>query len=274
MKTRFKISELAKMFGISKQTLIFYHKKGILIPDYIDPENSYRYYSNTQVWDLLFILTLKEAEFSLNEIQKYASLKKIDKSIEFLEKKTFEIDEKIKILKKSKEKINKKILSLKEVNLNKHEEIEIVEESKKYWYKIKLKNKTADKEIVETYETLRKLAEKNKISSPIYITKTNLNDFKKGEIIPVEEIGILVEEVEKFSEKDEIKELENGKFLKVKHKAEYDSLEKTYSLLIEEIIENYSAENLIFYEFASEILLPMENGIGGIAEIFYKINDN
>lgn len=31
MKNRYKISELAKIANISKQTLIFYHKKGIFL---------------------------------------------------------------------------------------------------------------------------------------------------------------------------------------------------------------------------------------------------
>lgn len=47
MKNRYKISELAKIANISKQTLIFYHKKGILVPEYIDGVNEYRYYSNS-----------------------------------------------------------------------------------------------------------------------------------------------------------------------------------------------------------------------------------
>ncbi|MEG2381739.1 MAG: S-layer homology domain-containing protein, partial [Oscillospiraceae bacterium] len=37
--------------------------------DYIDEENGYRYYSNSQIWDLFFIITLKEAGFSLEEIK-------------------------------------------------------------------------------------------------------------------------------------------------------------------------------------------------------------
>lgn len=36
MKNRYKISELAKLANISKQTLIFYHKKDILVPEYIE----------------------------------------------------------------------------------------------------------------------------------------------------------------------------------------------------------------------------------------------
>lgn len=40
----YQIGEVSKITGISKDTLHFYTKTGLLIPDYIDPENQYRYY--------------------------------------------------------------------------------------------------------------------------------------------------------------------------------------------------------------------------------------
>ena len=234
-----------------------------MIPDYIDPVNSYRYYSNTQIWDLMFILTLKEAEFSLRDIQKYSESKSVNESVDFLEKKISSIERKIEKLRKAKSEIDKKILSLKEIDLDKDETVENIKKYKSYWYKIGLKNKNDDKEMAKIYEKLREIAKKNKILFPVYITKTKWVNKR----IVIEEIGILVENRKGFSEKLEV--LEGGNFLKLKHKAEYDNLEKTYLKLIEKI-ENKEKE-LIFYEFCSEVLLPLEKGIGGILEIFYKI---
>ena len=84
MKNRYKISEMAKIFNISRQTLIFYHKKNILVPYIVDEINGYRYYSNEQIWELFFLLTLKKAGFSLEEIKEFTELKNSDKSIEFI----------------------------------------------------------------------------------------------------------------------------------------------------------------------------------------------
>ena len=42
MEHRFTAGEIAKLSGLSKQTILFYDKKGILKPDYVDPDNGYR----------------------------------------------------------------------------------------------------------------------------------------------------------------------------------------------------------------------------------------
>ncbi|MGL5611694.1 MerR family transcriptional regulator, partial [Cetobacterium sp.] len=139
MKNRYKISELAKLANISKQTLIFYHKKDILVPEYIDEINGYRYYSNSQIWDLFFIITLKEAGFSLEEIKNYIKVKNPTKNIEFLEEKIYDIDKKIDELRKSKNRITEKIVCLKEMLSNLEEKVEItnLKEMKVYFIKIK-----------------------------------------------------------------------------------------------------------------------------------------
>lgn len=39
MQHRFTAGELAKLSGLSRQAILFYDKKGILKPDYVNPEN-------------------------------------------------------------------------------------------------------------------------------------------------------------------------------------------------------------------------------------------
>lgn len=267
MKKKFKTMEVAKMFGISKQTLIFYHKKGVLVPEYIDPKNGYRYYSTQQIWELMFILTLKEAEFSLSEIAQYSRIKNIDKSIEFLENKMIDIDRKIESLKKSRKKIDMKIKSLKDVK--REEQIEKVVKKDIFWYSIELKNPKDENEMALIYEKLRRVAKNNGIDYPIYITKTDLSNYQEGEIIPVKKIGILIEKTMKFSK--EVEKIEKGKFLKLKHNSEYENIEKTYLKLLKEIKEKYDIKNPIFYEYSSEVFLQFEKGIGGIVEICCRI---
>lgn len=38
----YRIGEVSKITGISKDTLHFYNKIGLVVPDYTDPENQYR----------------------------------------------------------------------------------------------------------------------------------------------------------------------------------------------------------------------------------------
>lgn len=62
-----KISEMAKMCGISRQTLILYDKNGLLKPAYVS-ETGYRYYSVDQLPYLRLICLLKSLGVTLAEL--------------------------------------------------------------------------------------------------------------------------------------------------------------------------------------------------------------
>ena len=66
----FTVSEMAKIFGITDQTVRFYHKKGLLIPEAID-QNGYRRYAHNQIYTLAMICYLRKANLSIDEIGKY-----------------------------------------------------------------------------------------------------------------------------------------------------------------------------------------------------------
>lgn len=74
MKPRFTTGELARLTGISKQTLIFYDRAGVFSPGEKDPGNGYRYYGADQLEMLDHILILKDMGLSLREIRAFLSL--------------------------------------------------------------------------------------------------------------------------------------------------------------------------------------------------------
>lgn len=74
MKPRFTTGELARLNGISKQTLIFYDRAGVFSPSEKDPHNGYRYYGADQLELLDHILILKDMGLSLKEIRAFLSL--------------------------------------------------------------------------------------------------------------------------------------------------------------------------------------------------------
>ncbi len=65
MKT---VSALAKAFGLSRSTLLYYDRQGLLKPDARSPAN-YRLYSEKTVARLSFITTLRETGLSLEKIK-------------------------------------------------------------------------------------------------------------------------------------------------------------------------------------------------------------
>ena len=74
MQPRFTTGELARLNGISKQTLIFYDRAGVFSPSEKDPHNGYRYYGADQLEMLDHILILKDMGLSLKEIRAFLSL--------------------------------------------------------------------------------------------------------------------------------------------------------------------------------------------------------
>ena len=69
MKT---ISQIAKLSGISVRTLQYYDEIGLLKPSNLS-ESGYRLYDEEALGKLQQILTLKELDFSLKEIQQLLS---------------------------------------------------------------------------------------------------------------------------------------------------------------------------------------------------------
>ncbi len=63
--------QLANLHNITKQTVLFYDKNGLLPPAYVNNENGYRYYSTSQYLTLALILNLRKMNVSLSDIRAY-----------------------------------------------------------------------------------------------------------------------------------------------------------------------------------------------------------
>ena len=63
------IGEFSNICQVSAKTLRYYAEIGLILPEEINPENGYRYYSIRQLETMLFINRLKSYSFSLEEIK-------------------------------------------------------------------------------------------------------------------------------------------------------------------------------------------------------------
>ena len=64
----FQIGDIAKLLHLSVGTLRHYEKQGLLMPEYIDPETGYRYYSTRQFESLNTIRYLRVLDTPLEQI--------------------------------------------------------------------------------------------------------------------------------------------------------------------------------------------------------------
>lgn len=64
----YSIGEFSKISGLPVKTLRFYHERGLLDPAAVDPETGYRYYDERNLETAFVIRTLRQFEFSLDDI--------------------------------------------------------------------------------------------------------------------------------------------------------------------------------------------------------------
>lgn len=93
----YSISEMAGMFPLSRQTLIYYDKIGLFKPTYVNDEN-YRYYASTQIPTLRLICMLREMGLGLKEIGQLVSENNVDDIVLHLCERRDSIDAQIREL--------------------------------------------------------------------------------------------------------------------------------------------------------------------------------
>lgn len=114
MDNRFTAGELASLSGLSKQAILFYDKKGILKPEYIDPHNHYRYYTADQLELLDSILMLKEMGLSLEEIRAFLAHRSDRQAVATMKTQKQKIRRKIRSLQLVEKRLSRKIQMLEQ----------------------------------------------------------------------------------------------------------------------------------------------------------------
>ncbi|MDB8792055.1 MerR family transcriptional regulator [Romboutsia sp. 1001216sp1] len=98
--------QVSKIFNISKDTLRYYDKMGLLKPD-INKSNGYRYYSQEHIDQLNLILATKDLDISLADIKETIESEELYKYKELVNKQEKLIEEKIESLKRKQKQLKK-----------------------------------------------------------------------------------------------------------------------------------------------------------------------
>ncbi len=98
MKMYFSIGETAQTLNLKPSTLRYYDEIGLVIPEYVDPETGYRYYTIPQFQKLDRIRYLKNIGLSLPQIQEVIETGKVDTLMPFLNEKKREYKQHIREL--------------------------------------------------------------------------------------------------------------------------------------------------------------------------------
>ena len=107
MKDYYKIGEISKIYGIGRDSLMYYEDIGILKP--FRDKNGYRMYKLSDIWRLNLMKELRSLNFPMKKIKEYLDDRNIESTKEILNTEIILIDEKIEELLSYKQNIMKRL---------------------------------------------------------------------------------------------------------------------------------------------------------------------
>ena len=264
MKNEYRITEVAKFFNISRQTLIYYDKIGLFKPHKVQDENSHRYYSSQQFSDLRFILTLKKSGLSLSEIKKYVQSKDRREGLEFLEEKTRLLQEKIEELKASKETIDKKISETKKLMIL-EKDLPIIRKGETIkTILVGVEKPYGNLEFERAFLSVSELGKTFAFEDKKYLITVDMENLKRGNYLDTKYLGLILPE--DFTHKEE-KILKENTVASIVHRGalknigdSYDKLKKYIDVKGYEIIGDSR-------EIHNQVFVHLGDGAGTTLEI-------
>ena len=104
----YTISEMANIFGVSRQTLIYYDKIGLFGPAEVN-EKGYRFYSPTQIPLMRLICMLRDLGVDLDEITRLTSSYDVAEMARKLQERVSELDDQIAELEKERNSVQERL---------------------------------------------------------------------------------------------------------------------------------------------------------------------
>ena len=86
MDRKYTISEMGKLLGLSNDAIRFYEKKGLVHPS-VNEENHYRYYTMTNMLELLDVIYYRHLDLTIADICKFSETMNPVEMMELLKEK-------------------------------------------------------------------------------------------------------------------------------------------------------------------------------------------
>lgn len=108
----FQIGDMAKLFHLSVSSIRHYEALGLIMPEYIDPDTGYRYYSTRQFEAFNAVLYLRALDMPLSEIADFLQNRDVEKIEEKLREQKEAVIEKQRELRRIERKIDNRLRQL------------------------------------------------------------------------------------------------------------------------------------------------------------------
>lgn len=228
--------ELAQMLGVTKQTVIYYDKIGLISPSKRG-DKKYRYYTLEQADELDSILTFRNLGVPIQTLKEYLAVRNADKCIELLRKQKEQVDVEIQKLDKIRKKIEGRQRIIEQVaGVTDFEKVEFTTKDQE-WYMMEPCILTDDKSYMQSFIAICNRSKELQIDfeNPIcsIITRDDLleESYKK-----VSCFGI---KIPKKLKKEGLNILEKpaGTYASTYHKGSYETLPYAYERLMKDITD-------------------------------------
>lgn len=104
MHDQYKITQIASLYGLCTDTLRYYEEQGLLHPTR-DPHNGYRLYGIQDICTLNVIRSLRELGLSTAQIGQYLQNRRVDSTLELLQREDEMISQQIRRLTQAREQV-------------------------------------------------------------------------------------------------------------------------------------------------------------------------
>ena len=122
--------ELASLYGIPKQTLLYYDKQELLVPAFIN-QNGYRYYSVSQYLVLEIILNMRKLNIPIQDIKQYLYNRSMENFENILREKEAECNKIIEETLKIKSSLELSLKTIEKIKKTRLEEIQLTFQKEK-----------------------------------------------------------------------------------------------------------------------------------------------
>lgn len=116
--------ELASLYGIPKQTLLYYDKHELLVPAFIN-KNGYRYYSVSQYLVLEIILNMRKLNIPIQDIKKYLDNRSMENFEKILQEKERECNRIIEETLKIKNSLDLSLKTIENIRKTRFDQIQL-----------------------------------------------------------------------------------------------------------------------------------------------------
>lgn len=268
MDVRFTVGEMAKLNGLTKQMLIYYDKENVFKPKIVDSVNGYRYYTAEQLEELDSILLLREMGFSLKEIKSHMQNRDGFATLEMLREQKRAVGEKLARLRLIEKRLERKIENLEDFYAS--ADLEFFIECQPEYLALEKVDKPCG--LLEVDIALKKLLQKaSEWNYPHFyqlgdmVSAENLN---KGNYLSFDYAFLPL--VGRFTGSEQhIKT--GGTYARRYHIGSYESMDKTYKAMLQEIKEKGYHPTGYSYEYCVLDCLTTKTPDEYITEIQIKV---